>query len=217
MKKNDIEILFYCSGEKNCGDGMNDFTPFARHSNSDRAWFGCKDSSAAIISAKMQVSANQNNYLFYCFENSGSDMFISQTIIEEKNITTDLVTVTADEIKKSLASKGKVAIYGIHFNSNSEQIKPESKPVLNEIALFLAKNPEIKLYVVGHTDSQGNEDYNQNLSHKRGLSVVKTLIDKHHIASNRLQARGVGALVPISTNQAAEGRQLNRRVELVEM
>lgn len=216
LKKNNFDILYYCSGEKDCGDGMNDYSPFAKHSMGANAWFSCKDSSTAIITSRLRVANNRNLYMFHCITGNPWTM-ISQTVIEEKPIQTGLVTVTADEMKKSLASKGKVAIYGIHFNKDSDQIKLESKSSLQEIAKFLSSNPSLKLYVVGHTDSDGQEKYNQNLSQNRGQSVVKALTENHGIAKNRLQARGVGALVPISTNHASEGRQLNRRVELVEM
>ena len=216
LKKNNFDILYYCSGEKDCGDGMNEYSPFVKHSSSDKAWFGCKDSSAAIITARLKVASNRHLYLFNCFVDKPWTM-ISQTVIEEKSIQTGLVTVTSDEMKKSMQSKGKVAIYGIHFNTNSHQIKPESKKTLIEIAKFLKDNPNLKLYVVGHTDSQGKESSNQQLSQKRGESVVEILTTQYGIATNRLLARGVGALVPVSTNQATEGRQLNRRVELVEI
>lgn len=216
LKKNNFDILYHCSGEKDCGDGMNDYSPFVKHSSSDNAWFSCQDSSTAIITARLKVASSRNLYLFYCIVGKPWTT-ISQTVIEEKSIQTGLVTVTADEMKKSMQSKGKVAIYGIHFNTNSHQIKPESNKSLNEIAKFLKDNPKLKLYVVGHTDSQGKESSNHQLSQKRGESVVEILTTQHGIATNRLLARGVGALVPVSTNQATEGRQLNRRVELVEM
>jgi len=71
--------------------------------------------------------------------------------------------------------------------------------------------------VVGHTDGQGSEQYNKDLSTKRAQAVINALVTNFGIAENRLQARGVGELVPVATNRAKEGRQLNRRVELVEM
>jgi len=216
LKKNNFDILYHCSGEKDCGDGMNDYSPFARGSDDKNAWFSCRSSSTAVITARLKVTNNRNLYLFYCFE-SATWPRISQTVIEEKVIQTGLVTVTADEMKKSIESKGKISIYGIHFNTDSAKIKDESKMALSEIAKLLKSNPKLKLYVVGHTDSQGKEVYNQNLSQSRAQSVVKALTEQYGIAKNRLLARGVGALVPVSTNQANEGRQLNRRVELVEI
>jgi len=216
LKKNNFDILYSCSGKKDCGDGLNNYSPFMKHSSSDKAWFSCKEANAALITARLKMASSRSLYLFYCIVGSPWTM-ISQTVIEEKSIETGLVTITADEIKKSIESKGKVAIYGIYFNTNSHQIKAESKQSLTEIAKFLKDNPKLNLYVVGHTDSQGKESLNQQLSQKRGESVVEALTIQHGISADRLIARGVGALVPVSTNHDTVGRQLNRRVELVEM
>jgi OOP family OmpA-OmpF porin len=82
---------------------------------------------------------------------------------------------------------------------------------------MLKANSSLKVYVIGHTDMTGELEYNMELSGKRAEAVVYALVDKYGIAADRLVAKGVGPLSPVSTNKTEEGRKLNRRVELVEM
>ncbi len=216
LKKAGIDILFQCTGSKECGENMREFSTLGKYIDGDRIRHDCGSNSSSYITARIKTAENRNTYLFYCI-NAEPSMQITQAIIEEKSIQTNLVLVSADEMKKSVREKGKIAIYGIHFNTDSAKIKPESEASLKEIARFLSENPEIKLYIVGHTDNQGKEKYNMSLSQKRGESVIQALTKKFGISKNRLQARGVGPLVPVSSNRENTGKELNRRVELVEM
>ena len=111
---------------------------------------------------------------------------------------------------------GRVAVYGIYFDTDSYTIKPESKPTLTAISELLKTNSRLNLYVVGHTDFTGNLDHNMELSQNRAQAVVDALVKDYGISAKRLIARGVGPLSPVSTNKTDEGKQLNRRVELVE-
>ena len=136
-------------------------------------------------------------------------------IIESKAMDTGMVTVDAEAIGKGIDATGHMAIYGVLFDTGSATIKPESAPVLAEIARLLASRPSLKLLVVGHTDNQGAFDYNMNLSSERAHSVTRYLTDTHGIAPDRLQSAGVGYLAPVASNDTPEGRARNRRVELV--
>jgi OOP family OmpA-OmpF porin len=138
-------------------------------------------------------------------------------VIESQAMDTGMVTVDADAIGKGLDATGHMAIYGILFDTNSATIKPESDPVLNEIAALLKSRTDLQLLVVGHTDNEGGFDYNMNLSKQRAGSVVRYLTDKHGIDKARLQAEGVGYLAPVATNETPDGRSQNRRVELVKV
>ena len=135
-------------------------------------------------------------------------------VVEVKNMETGLIT--AKNIKEELDSYGHVALYGIYFDFNKANIKPESEPTIKEIAKFLKKNPGVKLYVVGHTDNVGKLEYNMELSKKRAESVVNELVTKYGISRDRLKPFGVGPLAPVATNKTKEGRAKNRRVELIE-
>ena len=110
---------------------------------------------------------------------------------------------------------GHIAIYGIYFDTNSENLKEGSDSTLEEIGRLLKERPSLNLLVVGHTDSQGGYDYNMDLSQRRAAAVVKALVDGFELDSNRLTAAGVGYLSPVVSSDAAEGRARNRRVELV--
>lgn len=123
--------------------------------------------------------------------------------------------VSALDIKGSIASQGKIALYGIHFDTGKSDIKPESEKAINSVAAFLKENPEIKVYIVGHTDNVGDYEMNQKLSRSRGESVKNYLVSKYQISATRLTGDGAGPICPVTSNDNEEGRTLNRRVEIV--
>jgi outer membrane protein OmpA-like peptidoglycan-associated protein len=118
-------------------------------------------------------------------------------------------------IETELEKEGRAQVYGIYFDFNSATIRPESEPVLKEIADALNNHPDWKLSVNGHTDNVGGDTYNQKLSVKRAESVKQALVENYQIAADRLQTAGLGASSPIDTNDTPEGRARNRRVELI--
>ena len=136
-------------------------------------------------------------------------------IVEEKAME-QYAVADADALAKEINLTGKVAIYGIFFDTDKAVVKPDSKPALQEIAKLLKKKTGLKIYVVGHTDNEGKLNYNMTLSQKRAEAVVQVLIKQYGISASRLKAHGVGPLVPASTNRSKDGRKVNRRVELVE-
>jgi len=138
-------------------------------------------------------------------------------IVESEEMDTKMVTVDAEAIAKGIDGTGHMAIYGIQFATDSAQIKPESAPVLAQIAALLEARPELRLLVVGHTDNQGAYEYNMNLSAKRANAVVRYLQDNHGVDSTRLRGHGVAFLAPVASNDTTAGRARNRRVELVKM
>ncbi|HUE83432.1 MAG TPA: OmpA family protein [Pyrinomonadaceae bacterium] len=87
----------------------------------------------------------------------------------------------------------------------SFQIKPESKPELQEIANLLRQSPSLNLFVVGHTDNQGGHDYNMDLSRRRADAVVKALVAEYGIPRSRLEAAGISFLAPVASNATEEG------------
>jgi outer membrane protein OmpA-like peptidoglycan-associated protein len=142
---------------------------------------------------------------------AGYQMWIIDKALMEQNIVAD-PKVMSDDIEKT----GRVAIYGIYFNTDSYKIKPESDPTLKAISELLKIEPSLNVYVVGHTDMTGDFDHNMKLSENRAKAVVDALVKDYGISAKRLIAKGVGPLSPVSTNKTDEGKQLNRRVELVE-
>ena len=136
-------------------------------------------------------------------------------IIEAKAMDTGKVTVDAEAIGKGIDTTGHMAIYGVLFDTDSANIKAGSAPILAEIAKLLEKRSSLKILVVGHTDNQGDFDYNMNLSSQRANSVSRYLVEQHGIDKDRLRADGVGYLAPVASNDSPDGRAKNRRVELV--
>jgi outer membrane protein OmpA-like peptidoglycan-associated protein len=137
------------------------------------------------------------------------------TIIEKKAMEQD-VLADAAQMAREIQNNGRVALYGIYFDTDKSVIKPESAATIKEIAKFLKENPSMKIFVVGHTDSDGSFDHNNRLSGERATSVVRELISKYGIAPNRLAGYGVGPLCPVRSNKSEDGKSKNRRVELVE-
>ena len=101
----------------------------------------------------------------------------------------------------------------MYFDTDKDKIKDISLPSLELLILFLEEKPKIKIEIAGHTDSQGNNDYNLDLSQRRAESVKKYLID-HGVSKRRLEAKGYGETLPIASNDNTEGRKLNRRTEI---
>ncbi len=144
---------------------------------------------------------------------STNNMYRLNTIT--KKVMEQNVVATAEVMGNDINSTGHVSIYGIYFDTGKADIKPESDAAIAEIAKLLQNNPALKIYVVGHTDSVGSFDSNMKLSKERAEAVAKALITKYSIAPDRLKSHGVSSLAPVASNDTEEGRQKNRRVELV--
>lgn len=136
-------------------------------------------------------------------------------VVEVRPMQRNMVTVNAAAMQKGLSSEGKIAIYGIYFDFDKADIKPESRPQIDEMAALLKNNAGLKVFIVGHTDNQGKLDYNLSLSQRRAEAVAKALAQQG-IPAQRMLAKGVANLAPVSSNASEDGRTKNRRVELVE-
>lgn len=136
-------------------------------------------------------------------------------VIESAPMTTGQVKVDATAIGKGLASEGRIALYGIEFDTDKAVLKPTSQPTLAEMAKALQADPKARVYIVGHTDNQGAHEHNLTLSRKRAEAVVDALQKQHGIASQRLAAVGVADMSPLASNASDAGRAKNRRVEMV--
>lgn len=152
---------------------------------------------------------------FKHFQETSQRTLVLLDIVEAAPMEQKMVTVDADTMAKSIAAQGTIALYGIYFDTDKADLKPESAPTLDEIARLLRDDAGLKLYVVGHTDGVGGFDYNMELSKKRAQAVVQELVGKYGTAPSRLKSAGVGFLAPVGSNEDEEGRAKNRRVELV--
>ena len=136
-------------------------------------------------------------------------------VVESQAMDTGMVTVKAAAMAKGIDATGHIAIYGVYFDTDSADIKPESSATLEEMSKLLQSRPSLKLQVVGHTDSQGGYEHNMDLSRRRAEAVLTSLVSRYGVDSGRLMAAGVGPLSPVASNDTPEGRTKNRRVELV--
>lgn len=127
-----------------------------------------------------------------------------------------MVSVQASEMASAISVSGKVALYGIYFDTNKADVKPESDPTLEQMAKLLKDNPVLRLLVVGHTDNVGGFSANMQLSQRRAASVTSLLVGRYVVNKERLLPVGVSFASPVATNNSEEGRAKNRRVELVE-
>lgn len=115
-----------------------------------------------------------------------------------------------------VAAEGKYVTRGILFDTNQASLKPESMGVINEISKMMKAHPELRFRIEGHTDSDGEDAYNLQLSKKRALAVREALAGTG-IEPERMQAKGLGETIPVSDNSTPEGKANNRRVEFIKI
>ena len=137
-------------------------------------------------------------------------------VAEPAPVVLGQVVVNTDQLRSSLASEGKIALYGLYFDTAKADIKPESKPQLDEMARLLMTDKSLKVTIVGHTDNEGSQQINLTLSKRRAEAVAAALTSQYHVEAGRVRAEGVAALAPVATNRNEAGRAKNRRVEMVE-
>jgi outer membrane protein OmpA-like peptidoglycan-associated protein len=116
----------------------------------------------------------------------------------------------------AIDADGRVATQGILFATASDRLRPESTPTLTEIVKMMGEHGDLRLRIEGHTDSVGDDAANQSLSDRRAAAVKAYLIE-HGVDAGRLESAGMGETKPVAGNDTPEGRQTNRRVELVKL
>ncbi len=160
------------------------------------------------------VQGGMETWIYVWVSDDGSEYEL--TIIEREPMEQEVVA-DPKVMAAGISSVGHVAVYGIYFDVDKADIKPESKSAIEAIAQLLNDNPSLNVYIIGHTDITGDLDYNLDLSARRAEAVMDELVDEYGIDASRMEARGVGPLCPVASNKTDEGKALNRRVEIVEM
>ncbi|MEW6639059.1 MAG: DUF4892 domain-containing protein [Pseudomonadota bacterium] len=216
-----FQIVFSCKG-RDCGGGFDSAVINSGNVIPDRprfeVGFGTEQQRAYL--AKRSDQAGDTWVFLYLMQGSNadnhSDIYLYEQIVEPKAMQTGQVQVLdAKGMQNALASEGKVALYGIFFDTDKADIKPESKAELAEMAKLLTDNPKMQVYVVGHTDNQGQLARNLELSQRRADAVVKALSTDYKVPAARMTAKSVASLAPLASNTDDAGRARNRRVELV--
>jgi outer membrane protein OmpA-like peptidoglycan-associated protein len=145
----------------------------------------------------------------------GRSVHYLQTLQPRPMETGRVAVVDAARMASALEAEGRIALENIHFDFGSAVLLPTSTPALTEIARLLAERPDVRVYVVGHTDSVGSLEANLALSRARAEAVVAALTGQFRVAAGRAVPAGVGPLAPVASNATDAGRALNRRVEVV--
>jgi outer membrane protein OmpA-like peptidoglycan-associated protein len=132
-------------------------------------------------------------------------------------ITNIKITTASPDTRNKLLTEGKLVTYGIYFDVNKDIVKPESYGTLNDIAKVLNEVPDVKVKIVGHTDSDGADAANLDLSKRRAASVKNELVKSFNVNGDRLVTDGMGENQPVAPNDTPSNKALNRRVEFIKM
>jgi OmpA-OmpF porin, OOP family len=219
LKTKNAETLFAGAGADELG---YDFGSVQQYQDLDGQVFSYSHGDARYGAYKIgdtyvviYISAFENGYTKHLIDKGQSAVQVD--VIEAKPMQQKMVTVSATEMEKQITDTGRVALYGIYFDFNKAEVKPESDPTLVEIAKLMQSKPALRILVVGHTDNVGGFESNKVLSQRRAEAVVAVLSSKHGIVSQRLFPTGVSFAAPTASNESEAGRAKNRRVELVKI
>lgn len=205
VDENDIKDASFSNGNCALTSQITDQRFFAAKMPADGG-----DAHVAVFTYQIKDGGN------YCKTFNGRT-FALVHVIEPKSREKKMVTVRAADMAKSIDQTGRIALYGVFFDTDKATLKPESDPTLAEIANLLKGDPKLAVLIVGHTDNQGAFDYNVDLSKRRADAVVKALVATYKIEAKRMRAAGAGMIAPAAPNDAEEGRSKNRRVEVVKL
>jgi OmpA-OmpF porin, OOP family len=127
------------------------------------------------------------------------------------------ITTASPDTRSKLITEGKLVSYGINFDSGKDIVKPESYGSVKEIAKVLSEAPDVRILIVGHTDGDGDDANNLELSKRRAASVKNFLAASFGIDAGRIETCGKGESEPIEPNTTSEGKAKNRRVEFTKL
>ena len=180
-----------------------------------------------VIPATIQILREGTAEPAYSFATDSVNGSASQSLEEGPQYSLHIAQMGYDSISMVIANigdslnialspikKGEVFIVkNLHFATNKTRILPTSEGALNDLYMYLARNPQVRIRIIGHTDNVGKDAANQKLSEGRATAVKKDLIERG-IVVERIEAEGRGESQPIDSNDTEEGRQNNRRVEI---
>jgi OmpA-OmpF porin, OOP family len=157
---------------------------------------------------KYNVFKFRTSYMNYANRRDNDDEFMVSNV---------RYAVGAPDTRNKLITEGKLVTRGILFDVNSDKIKPESYGILKEIGTVLKENADVKVKIIGHTDSDGDDAKNLDLSKRRATSVKAALSSEFGIDAARLETDGKGETEPSDPNTTPQGKANNRRVEFVKL
>lgn len=218
-----FKVRFQCSGEEGCGGfrfatALLDPVLEGLHGNRNLMVYTIQAPSNDVRALTARLVRPQGNVdlSLLVSQDQRQPVGVLLRIVEAKPMATGQVTVDAKAMSEGLAQAGHIALYGIHFASDSATLTTDSDATLAQMANLLKAQPALKIYIVGHTDNTGSLAHNVTLSQQRAEAVVKALTGRYGIASARLAAKGLASYAPVASNADDAGKARNRRVELVE-
>jgi len=223
LKAAGFQTRFQCSGDAGCG-GF-DFSaaliePLLDRMRGNRnlmvSSLEAAGGNVQSLTAHLKRPEGDINLSLLVSQNEQEPVGVLLQIVEAKAMGTGQVIVDAKAMSQGLAKSGHIALYGIHFGSDSAVLEKSSAGTLAEMATLLKTQPALKVYIVGHTDNSGTVAHNAALSQRRAEAVVKALPTNYGIAADRLGAKGLASYAPVASNRDPDGKARNRRVELVE-
>lgn len=132
-------------------------------------------------------------------------------------ITNLKITTASPDTRSKILTEGKLISYGIYFDPGKDVVKPESYGAIKDIANVLNENQDLRINIIGHTDSDGDEAKNLDLSNRRAQNVKTYLVNEFKIDESRIDTDGKGESEPVESNTSVEGKAKNRRVEFVKL
>ncbi|MGB5691230.1 MAG: OmpA family protein [Flavobacteriaceae bacterium] len=121
------------------------------------------------------------------------------------------------DLRRKLISEGKISTNGILFDSGSANIQPQSMGIIRQISQVLQQEAAMNLNIVGHTDADGDDASNLDLSKQRAEAVKNALVNVYNIDASRMQTEGKGESEPVGDNNTVDGKSQNRRVEFIKI
>lgn len=217
-----FKTRFECAGES-CGNGA-DFSdieiqplldPMHARNAMSRALYAVDGDMRQLTARLDRPEGRVDVSLLVAQADEHQPTGILLQVIEAQAMAAGQVSVDAKAMSQSLNRQGHVALYGIHFATDSADLTADSDATLGQMAQLLKDEASLKVFIVGHTDDTGELSHNLALSQKRAEAVAKALTTRYGITSQRVAAKGVASYAPVASNRDDAGRSQNRRVELV--
>jgi OmpA-OmpF porin, OOP family len=162
-----------------------------------------------VAELEKEIADAKINGLVYWLQGPGQDASYYMSNLR--------LAVGVPDTRKKILEQNKWVTHGILFDVNSDKIKPESYGTLKEMATVLKENPDLKVKIVGHTDADGSDAANLDLSKKRAAAVKESLAKEFGIDESRMETDGKGESEPIDTDTTSAGKANNRRVEFIKI
>lgn len=210
-----FKTLLDCSLAADCGEGMKEILNTTALADTSNSYPQTKASSSDFVQVFRGQYLGRDTYVLIVGVAYAASQYVAQQIVTIADAA-DIVSVASPEqLAAQIGAAGSATVSGIYFDHDQSAVKPESRPALEAVAAFLKNQPSTKVYVVGHTDSEGSFSHNQQLSEARAKAVSAYLSQELGVDAARLQAYGVGPLTPVASNDSEDGRGSNRRVSIV--